>query len=395
MKTKILYILSVLITLSLIGCSGPKHLLKVEDYDASIAKTIKKMRGARKRVKVKHAELLYEAFSIAHKQSLTRIKRLEKAKRPSSWIEINDLYNDIIERQSLVQPYVHYAESYGLDMRGLMRDYSVEEYESRKRAGHYLYTNASEMLNNARIGDKIAARRAYNDLVLLDSFFERYKDKDQLKREAITLGTDHILVRVANVSGGIFPRNIARRVMDFEVEQLNDLFHRYYIKETPDIAFDYKIRINLLDLDVSPESNSLNTYQDTKEVPDGFEYVLDTNGNVMKDSLGNDIKVNKTKFISATIEEIYQFKAVGISGNVEYFDMYGDRIISTRPIQAEAVFENYAATFRGEREALSSESQNKIGNLPVPYPQTEDLLKEAVEQLKPIILTSIKRMKIS
>ena len=54
-----------------------------------------------------------------------------------------------------------------------------------------------------------------------------------------------------------------------------------------------------------------------KRISDGFEYVLDANGNVMKDTAGNDIKLQKFKDITCTLIETQQFKSVEIRGEVE------------------------------------------------------------------------------
>lgn len=393
MKTKIIYFISLLLSTILFSCSSPKHLLKIQDYDASIAKTLGKMRGASKKVKAKQIEILHEAFRTANNNDLALIKKLQRAKQSFNWIQINDIYNAIIERQDLVRPFVHFVESYGFEMTDLMRNFADLEYDSRKKSANYLYSSAMDMMSKAREGDKLAARRAYSDLVLLDSFFEKYKNKEDLKSEAIVLGTEHIQVKVANLSTKILPRNLHRRLLDFEVERLNDLFHRYYVKSMSEMAFDYQIRINLLDMNITPESNRITSYQETKEINDGFEYVLDSKGNVLKDSLGNDIKFDKTKTIIATVEEIFQYKAVGVSGNIELFDMQGERIIRTRPINAEAVFENFAATYRGDREALTAESRNKIGNNPRTFPSSDLMLEQALDLLRPVILNSVERMK--
>ncbi len=69
-------------------------------------------------------------------------------------------------------------------------------------------------------------------------------------------------------------------------------------------------------------------------------------------------------------------------------------MINTDRIAVEAVFENYAATFRGDDRALSQQSRQRIGNRPLPFPENEDLLFTAAEQLKPVIKEKIARARI-
>ena len=54
-----------------------------------------------------------------------------------------------------------------------------------------------------------------------------------------------------------------------------------------------------------------------KDVEDGFTYQLDKKGNVMKDSLGNDIKTKKYKTLQCALIETIQSKACRIDGDIE------------------------------------------------------------------------------
>jgi len=393
MKAKILNIGLVLLAITMVACSSPKKLLKNENFDQSITKAIRNVRGAGDRAKLKNLAIAGEAFYAAHQRDLLTIQNLERANRPEYWKQINSLYNKIIARQNKVAPYVETAASLGIDLAESMVDYSDAEFDSRNRAAFHEYKTAEDLMAQARSGDKISARRAYARLVAIDRYFHFYKDKEALKNEAIELGREDIFLSVENRSQAIIPTRLGDRMLDFGVENLNDLFHTYYIFPDASVEFDYELKINILDMIVTPESERVDSYVDTKEVADGFEYVLDANGNVMKDTAGNDIKIDKFKTIRATIEEVRQFKAVALAGNVEYFDMRGNRVLRTEPIEAEAVFENFAATYRGDREALTNESRRKIGNQPVQFPATELMLEDAVNLIRPSILRTIQSIK--
>jgi hypothetical protein len=59
------------------------------------------------------------------------------------------------------------------------------------------------------------------------------------------------------------------------------------------------------------------------------------------------------------------------------------RIVDEDQLTAEAIFENYASTFRGDRRALSNDSRRRIGNRPIPFPSNEALILDAAAVLKP------------
>ena len=80
-----------------------------------------------------------------------------------------------------------------------------------------------------------------------------------------------------------------------------------------------------------PEEVKENNYSETKEIEDGFDYELDANGNVKKDTAGNDIKIIKYKTIRCNVKELHQFKTARISGTIDYLDNYNNKLLK-RPI---------------------------------------------------------------
>ena len=71
-------------------------------------------------------------------------------------------------------------------------------------------------------------------------------------------------------------------------------------------------------LNVSPDLIQDKDLIEKKTVDNGFEYVLDAKGNVMKDTSGNDIKIKKYKEIQCTVIESHQQKDCNITGEIEF-----------------------------------------------------------------------------
>ena len=83
-----------------------------------------------------------------------------------------------------------------------------------------------------------------------------------------------------------------------------------------DAKYDYEVLVKLLSIMVSPDQTKDVDEIYNKKVADGFDYVLDSNGNVMKDTAGNDIKLQRFKDITCTLIETQQLKSVEIKGEV-------------------------------------------------------------------------------
>jgi len=58
-----------------------------------------------------------------------------------------------------------------------------------------------------------------------------------------------------------------------------------------------------------------------KQIKDGWQYLVDNNGNEVKDSLGNTIKVDRFKTIRSKVRKYSQFKSVQVVGQINYFDL--------------------------------------------------------------------------
>ncbi len=72
----------------------------------------------------------------------------------------------------------------------------------------------------------------------------------------------------------------------------------------------------------------------------------------MKDTAGNDIKLQKFKDITCTLIETQQFKTVEIRGEVEILSMNPERLIQKEPFGATNQFEHSSARAIGDVGAL-------------------------------------------
>jgi hypothetical protein len=146
--------------------------------------------------------------------------------------------------------------------------------------------------------------------------------------------------------------------------------------------YDYFTVVNLKKIEVSPERAQQKDSMESKEIEDGWEYILDDNGNVVKDSEGNDIKIPKIRTISCTLIETHQYKAAKLEGEIELVQNEPRKVIKQVPIGAESIFEHISARAIGDVNALSDESKELLKNTSVPFPHDLDLIIDGAETLK-------------
>jgi hypothetical protein len=161
------------------------------------------------------------------------------------------------------------------------------------------------------------------------------------------------------------------------VEDLSTEWVNYDLNQQEGLNYHYNINLKMKIIDVSPNMPKEIIYTDSKEVKDGWEYQLDDKGNVMKDSLGNDIKKPKFKIITAKVTERQMKKTGRISGLIEFIDLETNQVLESSPITADALFEHRFGTAQGDLRALTDKSRKLLKIKPLPFPADPDLLMDA------------------
>lgn len=387
----LLFILVGLLVIS--ACSNPTKLLERGDYQGAISASVKKLSGKKKK-KVKHVKALEDAFARATHVDMREIKVLEKENRDENWVEINRIHRRIRMRQELIEPLLPLYASDGYKAEFKFVKVEDLEIESKKKAADFYYAEGKRNLVEAERGDKAAARKAYENFEDIQRYYKSYKDEEKLMRRAKELGTTYVLFKMENDSRTILPKDFEREIKRISVKDINSDWRTFHLNPEGNFNYDFTVVMRLTAIEVSPDVVKEREYIDDKTIEEGWEYVLDEKGNVRKDSAGNDIKIPKKVLIKARVFESYQRKEAHIGGRLEYFDNLEKEVVHTEPLSVDALFENYAARFDGDKRALTEESKKKIGNQPRPFPTSEALVLQAAELLKPIVKDKISRSRV-
>ncbi len=366
------------------ACKSPERLLESGNYDYTIDRSIRKIAGKKKKDPA-YVAALEEAFERATKADMRRIETLKREGSGNYWVQVHNVEQGIARRQSKVSPLLPLE-----DKRGYQATFSfvrIDEMltESRQNAAEFYYVRGNSFMNAARRGDKNAARSAHNILAKTKEYFDNYKDRANLMQEAHRLGIVHVLYTTENRAGTSLPRGFDQEMRSVSVRDFNTFWKTYYSQPVKGIVMDYRVVMSVEEIRAGREEYRERAYVDLKDIKDGYTYVLDNNGNVLKDTLGNDIKVDRIVTISASVLETYQYKNAVVKGRLEYFDARTNEKTYSDVIVAEAIFDNYAATFVGDRRALSSDSRRHIGNSPRPFPTDSQLIMTAARKMRPVI----------
>lgn len=365
---------SILILLLLVvsGCMSSEKLLQKGRYDKAIDKAVEKLQ--KDPSDEKELRVLKEAYLKANSFDNDRIEFLRQENREENWVEIYQLYERLDRRQdhieTLPSPLLSEFE---------LRDYNNQIIEAKKRAASISYDQGIQYLDR---GGRYNARLAYREFERAKSIYSNYRDVDAMMAEALYQGTNRVLFRIENNSEKVLPDKFDEELRKIGLEELNGGWIEYHTYADTSIYYDYYIILNINTIEVSPESVDREKYTESAEVQDGMKYVYDEDGNVKKDSLGNDIKVPNMVTVSAEIVETLQHKEAIVGGSIDYLDLRSDQLVKTENVSVTAVFEHYSAVYNGDKRALSDETQKRVGGKPVPFPPDETMLIDAATLLK-------------
>ena len=154
------------------------------------------------------------------------------------------------------------------------------------------------------------------------------------------------------------------------------------------------MQLQLKRIEISPEQLREKQLIRKKQVVDGWKYQLDGNGNVMKDSLGNDIKVDKIIEARARFSEFNQFKSTRVLADVVYSDLKSNQILDAFPIDTEFVFENIYGVYRGDERALTNNDRDLLRARRIQFPSDEQMVYDSGENLKQRLKQIIKSYRL-
>lgn len=378
---------------ALISCGGVKQTQKKlasGNYDTVINDLVIKLRkGKSKKKSYEHILLLEEAYEKAVERNERTLQKLKSETNTNSIKQIYETYLLLENRQKKIRPLLPlYITSETRDAKFKINNYANATRLSRDNLSSILYKNATILLKSE---GKQHARDAYDDLEYINKINPNYKNISSLMKRAHSMGSNYILLHVKNDSEKVIPKRLENDLLNIESYKLNQFWTVYLNNIEPNQEYDFDLVISFERILVGPEQIKEKEIIQVKTIKDGFQYVLDSNGNVKKDSLGNDIKREKEIQVRSKVSRVSQFKSVAIQAKATYYVANTNQIVESFPIASEFVFEHHYASHRGDKRALANRYLRMIRNKRVPFPSNEELIYETGEDIKKQLRYIIRR----
>lgn len=362
----------LLLALFVISCASSQKMLERGQYDRAIDRSTERL--MKRPNNAKELEVLKEAFYLANLFDKERIEFLELEGLEESWVEIYMLYEQLSHRQNKIRRLPTQIRS-----QFEFQNYDQQIVDSKAAAADVSYRRGLEYLEK---GDRLSARLAYNEFATAAGIYPGYREVNRNLQLAEQLGRNQALFMIENNSGMVLPEFFDSEIRKVTLHELNTLWLNFDTYENQNTEYDYFIVLNVTDISFSPETLDRRTFTETREIQDGMKYELDRNGNVKKDSLGNDIRVPNMVNVSAEITQTTQLKSAVVGGSLDFYNLHTDQLVRTDNIAVEAVFSHKYGEYSGDRRALSEELQRIVRGSRIPFPSNESMMMDAAQLLK-------------
>ena len=374
------------------GVKKTQSLLSDGDYDSAINRAVESLRTKKEaKGKQDYVYLLEEAFAKAKDRDLRNIDMLSKEANPANFERIYNAYLQLNNRQEKIRPLLPLQLlKEGRSAYFPFDNYADQIVNSKNVLSKYLYDNAVKLLKS---NNKMDYRKSYDDLIYLESLNPGYKDVNKLIQDAQQKGTDFVSVYTKNQTNMIIPTRLQDDLLDFSTYGLNDKWTVYHSNKQKNISYDYGLIVNFRQINISPEQIKEKEFIKEKQIKDGVKTLLDANGNVVKDSLGNPIKVDNFKTIRVNIYEFKQFKSCQVTAKVDYIDFRTNQLIEAFPISSEFIFENIYSTYNGDKNACDDSYITYFNKRAVQFPSNDQMVYDSGEDLKSKLKEVITRNK--
>src|SRR5664280_1247300 len=367
----------IILILLLSGCGSSKKQLQKGNYDAAVQKAVIQLR--KDPSDVKQIDILDQAYRVANDQDNEKVRLLKMEGKTNNWDEIYLVYKALNDRQALVRT-VTPLNSNGRTISYPQVDYMPDMVNAKRKAADFYFGHGNELMKS---GIKESYRQAYAEFLRAKEYVGDYEGIDNKIMDAKVQGMSRVFVSIQNTSIIKFPKEFEEDLLALDLPRLNSEWVEYHTQNLNDnTQYDYFVNVNVRNVVVSPDQSQHLDSVLKRDIEDGYSYVLDKKGNVMRDSLGNDIKQKKYKTVQCALVETIQTKACRIDGDVEVIQVNPNKVVKKDPIGAQSNFENISSRALGDLQALNAKQLERTKTSIVPFPTDIEMIMRCSESLK-------------
>ena len=335
----------VLLTAMLTSCNTTKRLYEAKEYDQVIQRLAPEIcHGDRN---VNRINMVAASYHKANQADHERIQVLKASGQPDVWPEIYQRYCSMKGRNDALKCFPTRVKN---GMNYVKLDLDDDMAVARNKAESFLVAKANQLLST---GSKADAEMA-------GKYIEQLRNTNQGNSQLLNLQLKQAMYMVDKVELGVasdynLPNGFVEALFDFSTDELPSGITPIYVSKNPSFAY-----VIVDKLSVTPVRLDEVTFKES----DGGKMV--------------------------EVTDHTQNKTATVSGTIEYFPTRAYRFYSVS-FEVTSTFKNDYTTIKGDREACSAETLNRLNSKPVPVPTDESMLLDAAKKLNDLIASELRK----
>ena len=348
---------ALLLGAMLTACNTTKKLYEAQEYDQVIQKVAPKICDGD--MNAKQINYVAASYHKANQADHERIQALKATGQPDVWPEIYQRYCSMKGRNDALACFPKEVKQ---GMNYVKLDLDEDMTIARNKAEAYLVAKANQLLSTGAKQDGQEAMRYVAQLARTN------KDNPNIprfvRRSLLCFG-DAVFIGFSNASDFTLPQEFKANVLAFDAGEL-------------------------------PTYNTFLTEWDRKLI------IMHSVGAVVDEVIISPVRLDEVTFKETNngktvdVTDHSQNKSVTIKGHI-VMDCAScsirneDEPMYSIPFEVKSTFKNDYTTIKGDREACSAETLNRLNTQPVPVPTDESMLIDAAKKLNDLIASELKK----
>ena len=336
----------------LTACNTTKKLYEAQEYDQVIQRVAPDICDGD--MNAQRINMVAASYHKANQADHERIQALKASGQPDVWPEIYQRYCSMKGRNEALSCFPTKVKN---GMNYVKLDLDDDMIAARNHAEAFLVAKANQLLDS---GTKMDALEADNYIEQLHRTNRDNSSLSQLQKKSLLRQADRVLVSIDNDDERPLLRSFVDAVLHFDAGEVpaNVVAAARHgrLRST-----DAQVMVVVSDIQVTPDRLDEVTFKET----------------------------NGSKTVEVTDHQ--QNKIVTVTGTIKYYDAYGYRAIASVPFEVKSTFKNDYTTIKGDHEACSEETLNRLNTKPVPVPTDESMLIDAAKKMNDLLAAEIRK----
>ena len=343
---------ALLLASLLASCNTTKKLYEAQEYDQVIQRVAPDICAGD--MNAQRINMVAASYHKANQADHERIQALKATGQPDVWPEIYQRYCSMKGRNEALSCFPTKVKN---GMNYVKLDLDDDMMAARTHAEAFLVAKANQLLDTGTKADALEA----------DNYIEQlyYTNRDnsnlpELQKKSLLRQADRVLIAVDNDDERPLLRSFVDAVLRFDAGEVpaNVVSNTRHGHMRSD---DAEVMLVISDIQVTPNRLDEVTFKET----------------------------NGGKTVEVT--DHTQNKTVTVKGTIKYYGAGSRRALHSVPFEVKSAFKNDYTTIKGDREACSPETLNRLNSKPVPVPTDESMLIDAAKKLNDLLAAEIRK----